>query len=83
MERIMTKTMGEIYLHQGHLQEAYEIFEYLAQKDPQDMEVQKRLKELRDKLYPPTVTLPYPPAKDETIHHLEKWLENIQKRRKN
>jgi hypothetical protein len=83
MERIMTKTMAEICLQQGYLQEAYEIFTYLAEKDPQDMEIRKRLVELREKLHPPSVHLPYPHAKEDKIHHLEKWLENIRKRRKN
>jgi hypothetical protein len=83
MERIMTKTIAEIYLRQGHLREAYEIFKQLAEKDPYDMEVQKRLKELREKLRPPSVSLPYPPSKKEKIHYLEKWLENIRKQRKN
>jgi len=83
MERIMTKTMAEICLQQGYLQEAYEIFTYLAEKDPQDMEIQKRLEELREKLPPPPIQFPYPYTREDKIHHLEKWLENIRKRRKN
>lgn len=83
MERIMTKTMAEICLQQGYLQEAYEIFTYLAEKDPQDMEIQMRLEELRERLHPPPVHLPYPHSREDKIHHLEKWLENIRKRRKN
>jgi len=83
MERIMTKTMAEICLQQGYLREAYEIFTYLAEKDPQDMEIRKRLEELREKLHPPPVPLPYPHTKEDKIHHLEKWLENIRKRGKN
>jgi hypothetical protein len=83
MDRIMTKTMAEICLQQGYLQEAYEIFTYLAKKDPQDMEIRKRLEELREKLHLPPIHLPYPHKKEDKIHHLEKWLENIRKRRKN
>ena len=83
MERIMTKTMAEICLQQGYLQEAFEIFTYLAEKDPQDMEIQKRLEELREKLHSPPVHFPYPHVREDKIHHLEKWLENIRKRRKN
>ena len=83
MERIMTKTMAEICLQQGYLQEAFEIFTYLAEKDPQDMEIQKRLEELRERLHPPPVHLHYPHVRKDKIHHLEKWLENIRKRRKN
>jgi hypothetical protein len=75
--------MAEICLQQGYLQEAYDIFTYLAEKDPQNMEIRKRLEELREKLHPPPLNLPYPPTREDKIHHLEKWLENIRKRRKN
>ena len=83
MERIMTKTMAEICLQQGYLQEAYEIFTYLAEKDPQNMEIKKRLEELREKLHLPPAHLPYPNSRVDKIHYLEKWLENIRSRRKN
>jgi tetratricopeptide (TPR) repeat protein len=83
MDQLATKTLAEIYLRQGYFQEAFEIFKALAEKDPQDMEVQKRLEELREKLHPPSVRLPYPHTKEDKIHHLEKWLENIRKRGKN
>jgi hypothetical protein len=82
MERIMTKTIAEIYLRQGHLQEAYEIFKYLAQKDPSDPKIQRRVKELKEKLHPsPLSDFPYPPSREEKIRHLEKWLANIQKQK--
>lgn len=83
MERIMTKTMAEICLQQGYLQEALEIFTYLAKKDPNDLVIQRRLQELREKLYPPHLHLSYPNTREDKIRHLEKWLENIRKRRKN
>lgn len=84
MDRMMTKTLAEIYLQQGHFQEAYEIFKALAEKDPFDPEIQKRVEELREKLHPsPPSGLPYPLSREEKIRHLGKWLANIQKRRKN
>ena len=84
MDRMTTKTLAEIYLQQGHLQEAYEIYKTLAKKDPFDAEIQKRLEELREKLYPsPPSSFPYPLSKEEKIQHLEKWLANIRKRRPN
>jgi tetratricopeptide (TPR) repeat protein len=80
MEPVATKTLAEIYLQQGHLQEAYEIYKALAEKDPFDQEIQKRLEELREKLHPsPPSNFPYPLSKEERIRHLEKWLANIQK----
>lgn len=82
MDRMATKTLAEIYLRQGYFQEAFEIFKALAEKDPQDMEIQKRLEELREKLPPPPLHLPYSHTNEDKIRPLEKWLENIRKRRK-
>jgi regulator of sirC expression with transglutaminase-like and TPR domain len=75
MVRIITRTLAEIYLQQGHLQEAYEIFKAIAEKDPTDMEIQRRVKELEEKLYPS------PLSREEKIRHLEKWLANIRKQK--
>jgi tetratricopeptide (TPR) repeat protein len=84
MDRLTTKTLAEIYLQQGHLQEAYEIYRALAEKDPFDMEIQDRLEELRERLLPsPPSTLPSLLSREEKIRHLEKWLDNIRKRRPN
>lgn len=78
-----TKTLAEIYLQQGHLQKAYEIYKALAEKDPFDPEVQKKVEELREKLHPPPLSnFPHPISKEERIRHLEKWLANIQKGRR-
>jgi ribosomal protein L29 len=82
MDRIITKTLAEIYLQQGHLQEAYEIFKALAEKDPSDTEIQRRVKELKEKLHPsPLSDFPYPSSREEKIRHLEKWLANIRKQK--
>jgi tetratricopeptide (TPR) repeat protein len=83
MERIITKTLAEIYLQQGHLQEAYEIFKALLEKDPSDIEIKVRLNELSEKLgYPlPAVSLSNL-SNEEKILLLQRWLINIQKRRK-
>ena len=75
MDHMTTKTLAEIYLQQGHLQEAYEIYKTLAEKDPLDAEIQKRLEELTEKLHPS------PLSREEKIRHLEQWLVNIRKRR--
>jgi tetratricopeptide (TPR) repeat protein len=84
MKRMTTKTLAEIYLKQGHFQEAYEIYKALAEKDPFDTEIQKRLEELGEKLHPsPPSSFPFPLSREEKIRHLEKWLANIRKRRPN
>ena len=82
MDRMVTKTMAELYLQQGHLQEAYEIYQALAEKDPFDPEIQERVKELKEKLHPsPPSNLTYPLSMEERIRFLEKWLANIRKRK--
>lgn len=83
MDPIATKTLAEIYLQQGHDQEAYEIFKALAEKDPHNIELRYRLEQLSEKLsLSPPFTHPLLRSKEEKIHFLEKWLANIQKRRK-
>jgi len=83
MDRMVTKTMAELYLQQGHLQEAYEIYKALAEKDPFDLEIQERVNELKEKLHPiPPPKFFYPLSVEERVRYLEKWLANIRKRRR-
>jgi len=82
MKQILTKTLARIYIQQGHLQEAYEIFKTLAEKDPSDLEIQRKVTELREKLRPsPPPHFPRPLSMDEKLRHLEKWLANIRKQK--
>ena len=84
MDQLVTKTLAEIYLKQGHLQEAYEIYKTHAEKDPFDPGIQRRIEELSEALNPsPPPGFPYPLSREEKIRHLEKWLANIRKRRQN
>jgi hypothetical protein len=81
MDRMATKTLAEIYLQQGHLQEAYEIFKALAEKDPHNSEIQDRLKELSEILSPPP-NLQTPQSTEGKVRYLERWLANIRKGRR-
>jgi len=81
--RVITKTLGEVYLQQGHLQKAYEVFKVLSEKDPSDMEIQKRLKELREKLNLSSASVQEGlPSAEEKIRILKRWLANIQERKR-
>jgi len=83
MEQIKTKTMAEIYLKQGHLKEARDIFKTLAEKDPSDHEVREKLRILNLKMG--LISPPSPSSvlsKEERIEFLERWLTHIQSRRK-
>lgn len=83
MDEIATKTLAEIYLRQGDLQRAYEIYKILSQRDPSDTEIQKKLKELNRAINPsPSSPLSLPLSKEEKIRYLERWLERIEKRKK-
>ncbi len=83
MDRIMTKTLAEIYIQQGHFEEAYEILKALSEKDPSDMEIQKRLMELSEKLKRSSpLTDQSIRTTEEKIRLLERWLANIQERKR-
>ena len=83
MDQIITKTLAEIYLQQGYLREAYEIFKALSEKDPSDIEIKMKLNELREKLGLAPSTAPSSNlSAEEKIRPLQRWLSNIQKRRK-
>ncbi len=83
MDRMITKTVAEIYLKQGDLRKAFEIFKVLSQQDPSDKEVRTKLIELSERL---GISLPLISSPDHSteqkIHILKKVLTNIRKRRK-
>ena len=83
MYRIVTKTLAEVYIQQGDLEEAYRILKALYEKDPSDLEIQQRLVELKEKLKrsSPLSLLPALTV-EEKIQRLEKWLTNIRERKK-
>jgi tetratricopeptide (TPR) repeat protein len=83
MDRMVTKTLAEVYLQQGHFQEAYEIFKALAEMDPYNLEIKHRLEQLSEKLnFSPPLARPPLRSKEEKIRFLEKWLANIHNRRR-
>ena len=82
MDRLLTKTLAEIYLRQGHLQKAYDIFKALSERNPSDGELQNRMKELEEQLALSSHEPPYPdPSLEQKIHRLEGWLNHIRNRR--
>ncbi len=82
MDRILTKTLAEIYIQQGHFEEAYEILKAISEKDPSDMEIQK-LMELSEKLKRSSpLTDQSIRTTEEKIRLLERWLANIQERKR-
>ncbi len=82
MNRIVTKTLAEVYIQQGDLEEAFRILKALSEKDPSDLEIQQRLAELKEKikisspLFPPSTM-----TAEERIQRLERWLTHIRERK--
>jgi len=83
---MVTRTLAEIYLRQGHVREAYQILKTLAEKDPFDHEVRARLKEVAQRLDlsnpPGPKEAPSVPSGEERIRLLRRWLANIQMQRR-
>jgi predicted Zn-dependent protease len=78
MDRMVTKTLAEIYLKQGDLRKAYEILKVLSEQAPSDKETQRKLIELSERL---GVSLPPLHTKEERIRILKKVLTQIRERR--
>jgi thioredoxin-like negative regulator of GroEL len=79
MDRMITKTLAEIYLKQGDLRKAYEILKVLSDQDPSDKETQQKLIELSERLGVSPLPLN---TKEEKIRALKKVLTHIQERKK-
>ena len=83
MDRMITKTLAEIYLKQGDLRKAYEIFKVLSEQDPSDTKVQEKLAELSERLgLSPPFIRSLDPSTGEKIRILKKVLASIRERRK-
>jgi len=83
MDQLASKTLADVYMKQGHFQEAYEILKSLSEKDPADVEIRMKLEEAKEKLGLPFFQLRAPASPpEEKIKALEEWLANIRKREK-
>lgn len=83
MDRLITKTLAEIYLKQGDLRKAYEILKILSEQEPSDKEVKEKLIELSERLglSPPSIG-PRDRPTEGKIRILKKLLANLRERRK-
>ena len=84
MDRMITKTLAEIYLKQGDLRRAYEILKILSEQDPNDKEIENKLIELSERLgiSPPSIR-PLDRSTQGKIRILKKVLAALRERRKN
>jgi thioredoxin-like negative regulator of GroEL len=83
MDRMITKTLAEIYLKQGDLRKAYEILKALSEQEPSDKQTQQKLIELSERLgVSPPPLHPADHTKEQRIRILKKVLTHIRERRK-
>ncbi len=76
MDRLLTKTLADIYFKQGHFDKAYEIYKALSEKNPSDPEIQERLQELTERL-----GIFAQQRREKQIRILEEWLSTIRERK--
>ena len=83
MDKLITKTLADIYLRQGDLHEARRILVLLAEKNPLDQEIWTKLEEVGEKLksHPPAPD-PEGGSVENRIRVLEEWLLKIHARRR-
>jgi len=83
MDRMVTKTLAEIYLKQGDLRKAYEILKVLSEQEPSDKETRQKLIELSERLgVSPPPLHPADHTKEERIRILKKVLTHVRERRR-
>jgi hypothetical protein len=83
LDKMATKTLADIYLNQGHLREAHEILAILAEQNPLDPEIRKKLDEVTRKLRGQSSGDGHGKERiPEKIQVLERWLTKIRERRK-
>jgi tetratricopeptide (TPR) repeat protein len=79
---IVTPTLAEIYFNQGQVQEAVSTYEKVLEQEPQNLQAEKRLEELRalldaGQVPEETTEDPVQEKKAKVINTLETWLGHI------
>jgi hypothetical protein len=81
-QRIATKTLAEVYLSQGDLRKALEIYCELLKREPSNREIREAVRKLRRTIAQSPGPLTSTPSQEltsmEKIRNLEQWQERIQ-----
>jgi tetratricopeptide (TPR) repeat protein len=81
--KISTNTIAEIYIKQGHLKRALEIYRDILAVDPENTAIQNKIQDLMERIKgsdSTEVDLPlYSSKTGRIINTLNKWLSNLQK----
>ena len=78
LEAFYTPTMAELFMHQGHIDMAYEIYSGLVKKHPGDIVFKNRLRDL-ETLLQNRQTKEDPEKRSAIIDELERWVTKIKK----
>ncbi len=75
-----TVTAADLYVRQGHLEEAAELLERILQRNPEDPQAAKLISEVREKMAMRTET-PEKGKEGRLLDELQRWLDNIERMR--
>jgi len=80
---LMTLTMADLYIQQGHFPEAIKILQEIIAKDPQNQEAIQKLDFLKSSLFSDEDQARRKQSREKTIQTLSLWLKNIERLRTN
>ncbi|MCX5849458.1 MAG: tetratricopeptide repeat protein [Deltaproteobacteria bacterium] len=76
---LFTVTLADLYIKQGHFQEAARILEDIIKKEPQNKQAQDMLDKLKASLFQPSPANEKFHKSDNLIKTLSSWLKNIER----
>jgi thioredoxin-like negative regulator of GroEL len=82
-QKIFTVTMAQLYIEQGHLQDAQIILDEIIKKEPHNAQALAILEELRDSRARQLVGKAQSLKKDNLVKMLSSWLKNIERLKNN
>jgi len=76
-----TVTMADLYVRQGHLDEALDLLEKILQKDQEDPQAARLIAEVREKMAARRMEATRKERDPRLIEELQRWLNNIERMR--
>ncbi len=76
-----TVTVADLYVRQGHLEEAAELLERILQRDPEDPQAARLISEVREKMAMHRTETPEKGREHRLVDELQRWLDNIERMR--
>ncbi|MDX9820535.1 MAG: tetratricopeptide repeat protein [Syntrophales bacterium] len=76
-----TVTMADLYVRQGHLDEALDLLEKILHKDPEDPQAARLIAKVREKMATSRMEATGKEKHSRLIDELQRWLNNIERMR--